>query len=294
MSLAIQANDADGDTLNYAASGLPAGLSINSSGVISGTPSTAGNYTVTVTVDDGEDSVSTSFSWTIMAPAPPPNTAPTLSSPGPQVTEVWQDVALTITASDANGDPLNYSASGLPTGLSINSSTGVVSGAPSATGNHTVTVTVDDGRDSVSASFSWIVSVSNTPPTLGTPLAQSNDIGDSISFTMQASDADGDSLSFTASGLPAGLTINSSGVITGTLTAAGNHSVTVIVDDGEDSASVTFSWSVRDSGSANLGSASGGGSSGGGSIGLIWLFGLLLFGGCRAALLHRHGLRSAR
>ena len=74
----ITANDADGDTLNYAASGLPAGLSINSSGVISGTLTAAGNYTVTVTVDDGEDSVSTSFSWSVTDP----NTPPTINESG--------------------------------------------------------------------------------------------------------------------------------------------------------------------------------------------------------------------
>ena len=162
------------------------------------------------------------------------------------MTEVWQDVALTITASDANGDPLNYSASGLPTGLAINSSTGVVSGAPSATGNHTVTVTVDDGEDSASTSFSWIVSVANMPPTINNPGNQAHETGEGVSLAIQASDADDDALSYSASGLPAGLSINSSGVISGTLTTAGNYTVTVTVDDGEDSASTSFSWSVTD------------------------------------------------
>jgi serine protease len=67
-SLQIQATDSSSSaTLSYAASGLPAGLSINSStGLISGTPTTAATYSVTVTVTDGTGaSGSASFTWTI-------------------------------------------------------------------------------------------------------------------------------------------------------------------------------------------------------------------------------------
>jgi len=67
-SLQIQATDsASGQTLTYSATGLPAGLSINSAtGLISGTPTTAATYNVTVTVHDTTNaSGSTAFSWTI-------------------------------------------------------------------------------------------------------------------------------------------------------------------------------------------------------------------------------------
>jgi hypothetical protein len=66
-SLQIQASDPQGDALTYAASGLPAGLSINaSSGLISGTPSTAGSSSVTVTASDpGAHSGSATFAWTV-------------------------------------------------------------------------------------------------------------------------------------------------------------------------------------------------------------------------------------
>ncbi|MFE0459534.1 putative Ig domain-containing protein [Kitasatospora sp. NPDC058965] len=66
-SLQISASDsASGQTLTYSATGLPAGLSISSSGLISGTPTTAGTSSVTVTAKDTTNATgSTTFSWTI-------------------------------------------------------------------------------------------------------------------------------------------------------------------------------------------------------------------------------------
>jgi hypothetical protein len=63
----VQATDSSaGQTLTYSASGLPAGLSISSSGLISGTPTAAGNATVTVTATDGTGaSGSATFTWTV-------------------------------------------------------------------------------------------------------------------------------------------------------------------------------------------------------------------------------------
>jgi hypothetical protein len=68
--LVLTASDPGGGQLQFTAAGLPAGLVINgATGVISGTPSTAGTRTVTVSVDNGVVTTARSFSWTI-APAP--------------------------------------------------------------------------------------------------------------------------------------------------------------------------------------------------------------------------------
>ncbi|WP_345458504.1 putative Ig domain-containing protein [Actinoallomurus oryzae] len=83
----------------------------------------------------------------------------TVTNPGSQTSTVGTAVSLQIQASDsASGQTLTYSASGLPAGLSINASTGVISGTPTTASTSTVTVTAQDTTGaSGSASFSWTV-----------------------------------------------------------------------------------------------------------------------------------------
>ncbi|HEX3782073.1 MAG TPA: putative Ig domain-containing protein [Pseudonocardiaceae bacterium] len=157
-SLQIQAGDTAGGTLSYAASGLPAGLSINTgTGLTSGTPTTASSSTVTVTATDSTGpSGTTSFTWTVNSATG--NTV-TVTSPGSQTSTVGTSASVQVTASDsAAGQTLTYSASGLPAGLSINAGTGLISGTPTTAGSSTVTVTATDTTNaSGAATFSWTV-----------------------------------------------------------------------------------------------------------------------------------------
>ena len=86
----------------------------------------------------------------------------------------------------------------------------------------------------------------NRAPLLTTPAAQSSTQGQAASLALQASDPDGDALSFGASGLPPGLTIGgANGVISGTPSAAGAYSVNVTVQDSRGAvASASFGWTV--------------------------------------------------
>jgi serine protease len=162
VSLQIHATDsASGQTLTYSATGLPAGLSINSSsGLISGTPTTAGTSSVTVTAKDTTNASGTaSFTWTVN---PAGGNTVTVTSPGNQTGTVGTAVSLQVHATDsASGQTLTYSATGLPAGLSINSSSGLISGTPTTAGTSSVTVTATDTTNaSGSASFTWTISSS--------------------------------------------------------------------------------------------------------------------------------------
>ena len=84
----------------------------------------------------------------------------TVTNPGSQTGTVGTPASLQIQASDsASGQTLSYSATGLPAGLSLNSSTGLISGTPTTAASYAVTVTAKDGTGAAgSASFSWTIS----------------------------------------------------------------------------------------------------------------------------------------
>ncbi len=90
----------------------------------------------------------------------------TVTNPGSQSSAVGTAVSLQITATDsASGQTLTYSATGLPAGLSIGSSSGLISGTPASAGSSSVTVTARDTTGaSGSASFGWTVSTAGGCP----------------------------------------------------------------------------------------------------------------------------------
>jgi len=88
--------------------------------------------------------------------------APTVNPPGAQSNLVNAAVTLPILAGDPNGDPLTYSASGLPTGLAINPTSGLISGVATTSGVYAVSVTVRDGNNQTTVTFTWTVSQPGT------------------------------------------------------------------------------------------------------------------------------------
>jgi endoglucanase len=173
----------------------------------------------------------------------------TVTNPGSQTTTVGTAVSRQISATDsAAGQTLTFSATGLPAGLSISSS-GLISGTPTGSpGAFSVTVTARDGTGaSGSATFTWtITAATGNTVTVTNPGSQTTTVGTAVSRQISATDSGaGQTLTFTATGLPAGLSISSSGLISGTPTTAGTSSVTVTARDGTGaSGSATFTWTV--------------------------------------------------
>jgi len=249
VSLQIEVSDsASGQTLTYAAAGLPPGLSIDAAdGVISGVipDDRAGSFTVTVTAKDTTGaSGSAAFTWTL-------HNKVTLFVPAEGLVNFFGiEVNISISASDsASGQTLTYSAAGLPPGLSINSSTGVISGKPSTPGTFAVTVKAQDTTGaSASAAFEWRILPSVTITSPGT---QDSGTGTPVSLQIKAivSPAGAASVAYSATGLPPGLSIDSStGVISGTPSTPGTFTVTVGTEENTSISvfeDVTFSWVVR-------------------------------------------------
>jgi hypothetical protein len=170
-------------------------------------------------------------------------------SPGAQTTAVGASVYLQVQGEDTATGALSYAATGLPKGLSISSSTGVISGTPTAAGTSTVTVTGTDSTGPTgSATFAWAVgSTAPNTVTVTNPGSQTGTVGAAASVQIAATDsASGQTLAYSATGLPAGLSINSAtGLISGTPTTAATSSVTVTAADGTGaSGAATFSWAI--------------------------------------------------
>jgi hypothetical protein len=212
---------------------LPAGLALNTStGVISGTPTTAAaaaNYTVTGTNTAG--STQATVNITVSASLQPPSNL-TYTTP---VTYTTGTAITNNTPSYSGGTPSSWSISAaLPSGLSFSTSTGVISGTPTAVASQTTyTVTATNAAGSTQGSVQITVA-------LGAPtnLSYSNNPG--IGYvstgqfpTMSPTSSGGAVASYaiTAGGaLPAGITLNTStGVISGTPTATTSGIVTYTV-----------------------------------------------------------------
>ena len=263
---------ATGSSLKYFAVGLPAGLVINpSNGHITGTPGVGdaaySPYTVTVTATDGTNSAQESFVWTINSPV---TLAGIADQTGNENGTVTLSVSGSFTASPGggqsscccccNGCPsgssgsLTYTAVGLPPGLAINTGNGTISGTlavgDAVNSPYTVTVIANNGTYSASQTFTWTV---NCPITFtSVPADQSNVEGDNItpeSLSVQATDSHGETITYSATGLPYGLVLDPhTGAISGTVPPGdanyGPYSVTLTASDGTYIASQSLSWTI--------------------------------------------------
>jgi endo-1,4-beta-xylanase len=90
---------------------------------------------------------------------PPPGNTVTVTNPGAQSSTVGTAASVQLRATDsATGQTLSYSATGLPAGLAVNATSGLISGTPTTAGTSNVTVTVRDGTGaSGTAAFAWTV-----------------------------------------------------------------------------------------------------------------------------------------
>lgn len=99
------------------------------------------------------------------------NRPPTLASVANQTAVQGKATSLQLSGADADGDVLTYGGNGLPTGMAIAVSTGLIAGTPATAGSYPVTVTVSDGLQTATRTFTWTVTADTTAPvvTITTP-----------------------------------------------------------------------------------------------------------------------------
>jgi len=232
--------DASGGTKPYTwyAANLPPGLAMGIDGRITGTPTAIGVYQVTITTKDANSLLATAdLIWSINGP--PTLTTLTL------MTSVGTAVSVTPPLSGGTA-PYKWHAVGLPSGLSINADTGLITGTPDTkdvdkTLTPRITVTDNYNRKS-DVDLTWQI----VPALVVTASAQANKVGDPVNLATNAATGGYGTYTWSVKDLPAGLTLNTAtGAVTGSPTTVKTYSTIYTVTDQIGSkSSVTVTWNV--------------------------------------------------
>jgi hypothetical protein len=220
---------------------LPTGVTFNTTtGVLSGTPGagTGGTYPITFKATNSSGSTSQSFTLTV-------DQAPAITSANSTTFSVGAAGTFTVTAT---GFPApTFSETGtLPTGVTFNTTTGVLSGTPAAgtNGTYPITFTASNGVGTA-ATQSFTLTV-NTAPVITSANSTTFTVGAAGTFTVTATGTPSPTLSETGT-LPTGVTFNpGTGVLSGTPAAGtgGTYSITFKASNSVGSNSQTFMLTV--------------------------------------------------
>ncbi|TXI03187.1 MAG: hemagglutinin [Rhizobium sp.] len=214
---------------------LPAGLTLSTSGLLSGTPTAGGNFNFTITATDsvtggGPFSSSQAYSLTVAAPTI------TLSPSSLASATIGTAYSQTIGASGGtSGYTYAVSAGSLPAGLSLSPTSGILSGTPTAGGNFNFTITATDssrGTGPFTGSQAYSITVAAPAIQLGPASLPAGLVGAGYSGTVTASGGTGSySYAVTAGALPDGMTLSTGGGLSGTPTAGGSFNFTITATD---------------------------------------------------------------
>jgi Big-like domain-containing protein/putative Ig domain-containing protein/beta-propeller repeat-containing protein len=253
--------DIDGDTLSVTSASCNngAGIGINPNKTVTVSPAANFNGTITCgyAVNDGHGG---SANGQLTVSVTPVNDNP-IAAPDQASTDDNTSIVINVLGNDTDVDldSLNLVSTGLCTfGKLTANPDGTVNYAPKPgfNGTDTCSYTVGDNNGgSASGQVTITVSKVNDPPVLTDPADQQTDAGTLVSLQLNASDADNDALTFSATGLPTGLNIDPlTGLISGTPDAGsiGSHLVTVTVSDGfSGSDTSTFDWVITSLGASD-------------------------------------------
>ena len=206
---------------------LPAGLALSIAGALTGTPTAAGTSSITITATDSVGATgSTTYSLVI-------NPAVTINDTSlPAWTINKAGYSQTFTRSGGTGTTTSYAVTtgSLPAGLTLTSA-GVLSGTPTAAGTFAITITATDSVAATgSASYSLVINPAVTITNTALQAWTINKAGYSQAIT-NAGGTGTATFAVTAGSLPAGLSLSTAGIVSGTPTAAGTSTFTITATD---------------------------------------------------------------
>ena len=252
VSVTLPAASGGNGSLTYSLQPTVPGLTFHAATrSLSGTPTTAGIYSMTYTVTDGDDNLAASdadaqqFSITVVA-QPPPDTAPHwLDTVADLTLTVGETVDLTLPPASGGNGPLSYSLRPSVPGLSFATATRTLSGSPTTTGTYPMTYTVVDGDDNhdpgdTAVQAFTITVVAQPPPDtaprwLDTVADLTFNVGVPVDLTLSAASGGNGSLTYSLQPTVPGLTFHAATrTLSGSPTTAGTYSMTYLVVDADD------------------------------------------------------------
>jgi len=169
------------------------------------------------------------------------NVAPVLAAIGGQSTRENESLTFAVSAADADGDPITYSATNLPNGASLTGQTFSWTPTYSQAGSYEVTFRASDGLAQDSQTITISVTNINRSPNLAAIGDRSVDQDGTLTFDLSAIDPDGDSVAYSATGLPSGANLTG-GTFNWASAETGSYEITFTASDGEltDSQTMTI------------------------------------------------------
>ncbi len=245
----VSAEDEDGDTLTLAIEKKPDWLSFDAqTGLLSGTPNhtQTGVQQIIIIADDGQSSIRQNFEININSV----NDAPIINST--PITDTDEDASYrySFKAEDEENDPLTFSVIDKPAWLNFNPETGLLSGTPNnaQVGVYPIKLSVSDGDGASDQSFQLTVNnVNDAPVFTSTPIVESNE-DEQYRYALDASDDDGDSISFGVVKKPDWLSFDaSSGLLSGIPdnSQVGSYDISLSISDNQETILQSFSLTIH-------------------------------------------------
>lgn len=192
------------NAVTYTLTGAPSGMSINSAGVVSWSTPVAGTYAVTVNAKDSKTGLTGKGIYTVVIAAQTPPAVGTATINGKPA------VALSFSVSVTAANPVTYTLSGAPSGMTI-ASNGLVSWAKPVLGTYSVTVVAKDSKTGLTGQGVYTVKIANAGPVI-TAAATTGVAGKALSGAISIADPGATSLSISITGAPLGMGFSASGL----------------------------------------------------------------------------------
>ena len=197
-------------------------MAISTAGAVSWASPVLGKYTLTITAKDTLSGLTGSGIYTVTIVNPP---APIVSA---QAISGKVGTALSFTPRVTASNPVTFSLSGAPSGMSI-STTGVVSWATPVLGTYNVTVIAKDSKTSLSGQASFAVTITNPPAPVITAQTINGTVGSALNFIPQVTASN--PVTYSMTGAPAGMSIASTGAVSWASPVVGKYNVTIVAKD---------------------------------------------------------------